>query len=187
MDVSHLHAFLPEASHGVAFSKSVLISTSTEISLWAWVWFPTFSAAMLSHAGKHTHIHTHIHTHTYTTHTHTHGDRRGWGEDTTVRGRVWNTHIYIHYKHTHIHIHMEIGEDEARTLLSEVMFGTHTCTHPESVSKALIVSDHTMGWHSNRVGQCVMFESNIACFFQWQHTWKSTHTHIQRERLCCWV
>ena len=94
MDVSHLHAFLPEASHGVAFSKSVLISTSTEISLWAWVWFPTFSAAMLSHAGKHTHIHTHIHTHTYTTHTHTHGDRRGWGEDTIVRGHVWNTHMH---------------------------------------------------------------------------------------------
>ena len=40
----------------------------------------------------------------------------------------------------------------------------------------------------NHVGHCLMFESNTACFFNWQHTWKGMHAHtrMHKERSLCY-
>ena len=59
--VSHPHAFRPKVSNRVetnVFSKSTVISSTTEISLRAWVCFQTFSTAVFSRAHAPAHSHT---------------------------------------------------------------------------------------------------------------------------------
>ena len=81
------------------FNQSILISTSTEISLRAGVWFPTLSAAVLSWA---------------------HASPPKTTTTTTTNKQTNKT------TNTHTHTH---GERQARTLLLEVVFGTSMCTH----------------------------------------------------------
>ena len=65
-------------------------------------------------------------------------------------------HTHTHSTHTHTHT-QEGGGGEGRALLSEVMFGTGTCTHVRHsqsiiLCEALTVSGRLAGWRAGTTG-----------------------------------
>ena len=131
------------------FSKSMLISSSTEIckleSVFQNFQWQCFHSHMWQDS-RHTHTETHTHTHTKTRRE-KEGNMR-WG--TIVRDHVWDMHMHL-----------------------------------PQISKALTISDHMVGCHSNVLDDVLCSNPELpASFTDSTHRRSCTHSCRERERCC---